>query len=67
MSKRIESDDSEEESLFDSCSSAAEDELSERKINEMLYPIFDIAAGLMPVLMEESDESFSSKSDPRSD
>jgi hypothetical protein len=40
--------------------------LSERKINEMLYPVFDIAAGLMPVLMEESDESFSSKSDPRS-
>lgn len=40
--------------------------MSERKINEMLYPVFDIAAGLMPVLMEESEESFSSKSDPRS-
>lgn len=46
----------------DSCSSAAEDEFEEKDINTMLYPMFDVQAGLMPILLEESDESSSNKS-----
>lgn len=43
-----------------SCSSAAEDEFDERKVNDILCPVFDVAAGLMPVLVEESNESLCS-------
>ena len=37
-----------------------EDEYGQREINRMLSPVFDEAAGLMPVLVEDSDESISS-------
>jgi hypothetical protein len=49
------SDDSEQAS--DSCSSACQDEYEEREVNKMLFPVFDVEAGLMPVLIEDSDES----------
>jgi len=48
------------DSNSESCDSVGEDEYGQREINRMLFPVFDEAAGLMPVLVEDSDESISS-------
>jgi len=48
------------DSNSESCDSVGEDEYGQREINRMLSPVFDESAGLMPVLVEDSDESISS-------
>ena len=45
----------------ESCSSAAEDELEDIQINEMLNPVFEVTGIMpMPVLTEDPNESNSS-------